>query len=1100
MIKLKTSHGIAVGLLAAASVCCSLSATGAKSPKSNGTPSVAQAVNSFANPPREAYPRVWWHWMNGNITKDGIKKDLLWMKASGIAGFTNFDAGLETPQIVKDRLVYMDNKWKDAFNYALDLADSLNFEVTIASSPGWSVTGGPWVSKDDAMKKLVWRDITVNGGSLFKGSLPDGYTVCGAYQDLPRDAADPHKHDYYRDIAVVAVKLPDNDRPMSDLNPRITTSDGSSADALFDGNLNTACSIGCGADGFSWILVEFPQKQNIRCLQLAITGQERGQFARILECSDDGVTFRPVLTGLPVTNASSRTIDIPDASAKFFRLRNVVKGQSLNYAEMQLLPVTRVNIDTEKAGFAVSSTIADFYPTPETGDAVSLSNVIDLTSKFSGGVLTWQVPAGRWRIFRFGYNLTGQTNGPASPEATGLEVDKFDKEAVKKYYGEYFKMYQNASQNRLGKVISHLMIDSYEAGCQTWTPQMPAKFKKRNGYSLISWLPVLAGQLVGSAKQSEQFLFDWRTTLSDLICENHYDVMREILAAYGMKRYNESQEHYRMYVADGMDVKRNAEIPMSAFWIRDNGFYQLSPLPEADIRESASVAHIYGQNVCAAESFTTYGLGTVDGVRAYINTPANLKHAADAAMAYGLNRFVIHCSVHQPSDDKIPGLGLGPYGQWFNRHETWAPEAKAWIDYLGRSTYMLQQGKFVADIAYFYGEDKNITSRFGNERVKIPEGFSFDFVNASILQNVVKVKNRALTTASGMAYKVLVLDEQIRFMSLPVLKRIAQMAKSGVIIIGDKPQACANLNADQKEFNKLVNDVWSSGRTNVYPFSAMSTALAHAGLTPDVKFLSPTGGNVHFVHRQLSDGHIYWFANISPEARDIQVSCRVSGKKPYVLHPETGLKEPVSYEIADGRTMVTLRLTPDDAQFLVFDEDAAAADTKLTLPATQLVERMPLTEPWTVRFQENRGAPSQALFQRLKSLSESDDNGIRYFSGTATYTCSFKWDSATPADALYLDLGEVYNMARVTLNGTDLGLVWKQPFVLPIGNALRNGDNELSIQVTDTWQNRLIGDAQPDVKSPLTYTAVKFYNAADTLYPAGLVGPVKIVEKMPLTK
>ncbi len=1098
MIKFSHMHGLASVLVVSAITCLHTSPLCAKTTASNSNSSVSQVVNAFANPPRDAYPRVWWHWMNGNITKDGIKKDLLWMKSAGIAGFTNFDAGLETPQIVKERLVYMDPKWKDAFNYALDLADSLKFEVTIASSPGWSVTGGPWVSKDDAMKKLVWRDITVSGGKLFNDKLPDGYTVCGTYQDLPRDAANPHKHDYYHDIAVVAVKLPDNDKSMLELNPRITTSDGSSATALTDGNLNTSCPIGCDSNGFSWILVEFPQKQTIRCMQLAITGQERGQFARVLESSDDGITFRPVLSSLPVTNASSRTIDFPDASAKFFRLRNAVKGQGLNYTEMQLLPVARVNIDTEKAGFAVSSTIADFYPTPETGDAISLDNVVDLTSKVNNGVLTWQVPDGRWRIFRFGYNLTGQTNGPASPEATGLEVDKFDKVAVKKYYNEYFKMYQNASRNRLGKVISHLMIDSYEAGCQTWTPQMPDKFKKRNGYSLTSWLPVLAGQLVGSAKQSEQFLFDWRTTLSDLICENHYDVMREILAGYGMKRYNESQEHYRMYVADGMDVKRNAEIPMSAFWIRDNGFYQLSPLPEADIRESASVAHIYGQNVCAAESFTTYGLGTVDGVRAYINTPGNLKHAADAAMAYGLNRFVIHCSVHQPCDDKIPGLGLGPYGQWFNRHETWAHEAKAWIDYLGRSTYMLQQGKFVADIAYFYGEDKNITSRFGDERVKVPEGYSFDFVNASILQNMLKIKNNNLTTASGMSYKVLVLDEQIRFMSLPVLKRIAKMAKSGVIIIGDKPQACANLNADQKQFDKLVNEVWNSGKANVYPFSAMAEALGKAGVAPDVKYLSQNTGEVHFVHRQLADGHIYWFANISPEARKVKVSCRVSGKKPYVLHPETGIKEEIAYEMLDGRTIITLDLTADDAQFVIFDENTTTA--KHELPATELVERMSISSPWTVNFQENRGASAQAVFQRLKSLSESNVGSVRYFSGTARYSCTFQWNSAAPKDALYLNLGEVYNMARVKLNGTDLGLVWKRPFVVPVGNAIRDGENELEIEVTDTWQNRLIGDAQPNVNDPITYTAVKFYNAADTLYPAGLVGPVKIIEKMQMPK
>lgn len=295
--------------------------------------------------------------------------------------------------------------------------------------------------------------------------------------------------------------------------------------------------------------------------------------------------------------------------------------------------------------------------------------MVDLTSLMDkNGTLQWNVPEGNWTIIRLGYSLTGRENHPASPEATGLEVDKLDRDAVKKYINTYLDKYQDATGGMMGaKGLTYMVLDSYEAGHMTWTATMPEEFLKRRGYSLIPWIPVLTGRVIGSTEASEKFLWDFRKTIGEMIVDHHYNVIGDELHKRGMKRYTESHENMRIYLADGMDVKRQSDIPMSAMW--QPGALAAGADEEirsrADIRESASVAHIYGQNIVAAESMTTVG-------NSYVPSPATLKRTADMEMASGVNRFVVHTSVHQPLDSLMPGLSLGPFGQWFTRQETWA--------------------------------------------------------------------------------------------------------------------------------------------------------------------------------------------------------------------------------------------------------------------------------------------------------------------------------------------------------------------------------------------------------------------------------------------
>lgn len=1024
-------------------------------------------TEGFRNPPRDARPRVWWHWMNGNITREGIRRDLLWMDKVGVVGFHNFDAGLESPQIVEKRLPYMTPEWKEAFNYALDLADSLGMEVTIASSPGWSVTGGPWVKPEDAMKKLTWVETVVEGGRSFRGALPEPHTTSDDFQGLLRFTGNRNDIDYYRDIAVVAVKLHDDDLTMEEMGAKLT----SCAEPAEDGQ--------------AWICCEFPQPRTIKSVTLATSLDDSGHFNRAIECSDDGEHWKVLLNGIPDTMTPVKSFSIPATTAKYFRLRSNVPGERMEVLRFDLSQVTRVEISAEKSGFYVSASMRDFHQTPHTDDAVSLGDVVDLTSRYRGGVLSWKVPQGRWRIYRFGYNLTGKVNSPASPEATGLEVDKFDAQAVKRYYHNYFDFYNTASRDRVGKVISHLMIDSYEARCQNWTPKMEQEFRSRKGYSLRTWLPALAGQVLGSAEQTERFLFDWREVLSNLMAENHYDVVNEVLAEYGMKRYTESQEQYRAYVADGMDVKRAADIPMSAFWINAE-HTPTNTMHQMDIRESASVAHIYGQNICAAESFTASGKSWHPEMKAFSHYPGRLKKAADAALASGLNRFVIHCSVHQSTDDKLPGMGLGKYGQWFNRHETWADEARAWTDYLARSSYLLQQGRFTADIAYYYGETTNLTARFKKGLPQVPEGWNYDFVNKTVLLDVLNVDNGHLTTPSGMSYSALLIDDEVFYMSVPVLRRIREIADAGILVAGSEPLDHTDLMGSDDEFRALVKDIWHSGRKNVVPNVGIEPLLP----AKDVDVVPQTGADFRFVHRSLADGEIYWVANISSEYRTADVSFRVSGYEPVILHPETGEVEQASWAMRDGRTIVHLDMVPDDALFILFMTRTERSSSLAAQKTRQVVGT--IGGEWEVAFQQGRGAPERTVLPRLASLDENEDPGIRYFSGTAVYTRKFEIGGLDSGCEYWLDLGRVCNMARVKLNGRDLGLVWKAPFRFNATDALVEGENRLEISVTNTWMNRLIGDEQPGVEHRITWTAMQFYTAEDKTMPSGLLGPVNI--------
>jgi len=1108
-IRIRTSSAVTGLMLLASSAAFLAAQTPAALVRGNGD----TLKNGFVTPPQSARPLVWWHWMDGNITREGIRLDLEWMHRVGIGGFQNFDAAIATPQVVENRLAYMTPGWKDAFKYATALADQFGMEEAIAGSPGWSESGGPWVTGPEAMKKYVWSETVVEGGKPFTGTLAHPPTNNGPFQDLPAASSAFSEPRFYADSAVVAYR----ERAHAAPQPRITWSSGAiDAELLADGDLvkTTVLPSAPEAGAKAWIQYEFPVPQRICALTIVRRPERPGDpyFARgggpdsgeALEASDDGVSFH-VIASVPRGGSAEHTIGFAPVTAKFYRMTfatlpstNGAPAPGIALSELVLHPDARVNRFEEKAAFTQMPDLYGFA-TPEVApsDVIRKSDVVDLTGKMHpDGSLNWTPPAGRWVVLRIGYSLLGITNHPATKEATGLEVDKLNAGYVKDYMDKYLDSYKSTvGADMMGKRgIRYVINDSWEAGTQNWTDNMIADFTRLRGYDPRPWLPVLAGHVVESAQASDQFLWDLRKTIADLTATEHYGQLEATLKARGMGHYGESHEGGRAFIADGMEVKKYNDIPMSAMWVQAPGVNKEQYGFNADDRESASVAHIYGQNLAAAESMTA----RINSAWAW--TPNTLKPTADQEFVNGINRIVIHESTHQPLVDKAPGLTLGPYGQWFNRNETWAEDARPWVTYLARTSYMLQQGHFAADVLYFYGEDSNLTAIFANSAPNIPAGYGFDYVNADALIHMFHAADGCIATASGMSYRLLVLDPYSRHMSLPVLRAIHRLVEQGAVVAGEKPVDTPSLADNQAEFQRLNNELFGDGsgvhvvgNGKVYAGTDAAAALEALNIPPDFDFSKPGADTrIAFVHRRLADGDIYFLDNRSDRDETVEASFRVTGKAPELWRAETGESGPASYRIADGRTTVPLHLEPWGTVFVVFRKPAAALER--TEPKVVETKLATVDGPWTVSFQPGRGAPASITMDTLASWTENADPGVKYFSGAGTYTRTIQApaDWFRPGTKLWLDLGEVEELAVVSVNGVPVGTAWHTPYRLDVSGALRPGANQISVKVVNTWVNRLIGDQQPNA-TKYTFADITPYKADSPLRPSGLLGPVAVV-------
>ncbi|UAK23120.1 glycosyl hydrolase [Sphingomonas nostoxanthinifaciens] len=1106
-----------------------------------GTAAFAQSPSpdplraGFETPPDSARPRVWWHWLSGNIAKQGITLDLEWMKRVGLGGVQMFDGDMGAPQIVDHRVKALTPEWRDDLRFAAAEADRLGLEFGMAAAPGWSETGGPWVPPESGMKKVVWSETQVTGGRPFTGRLAPPPSVPGPFQAIPMHdplgRVENTMPGYVHDVAVIAYRAPTGETPLAALRPTMTSSaPGVDLPALVDGDLNKSVTLPTPTPSAPvWIAYAFAKPATMRALSMV--GPLGGRFATgpqgRIEASDDGVHWRAIrtITGPAHNPAPQRTFAFPATTARWFRVifdRPEISqepyphppGIALN--ELMLVPGARVDLFEDKAGFGVMPDLdADHSPQIAADAAIARDGIVDLTAKLRpDGSLDWTPPKGEWVVLRMGYSPTGEVNHPATPEATGPEADKLNAAHVRAHLDAYMAPVIKELGPLIGdRGLKYLITDSWEAGDENWTEAMAAEFKRRRGYDLTPWLPVLAGRVVGSAAQSDAFLWDFRRTLADLLAENHYGTITRFAKEHKLGYYGEAEGAAWPTVADGMLAKSYTDIPMGEFWAMPFGgkpaAYQGVRADEfpADVIETASTAHVYGKPLVAAESFTS-------SQPLWTTTPWKLKWVADKYMAMGVNRLVIHTSPHQPDDAHKPGLTLGPFGQTFTRNETWAEMAQPWVEYLARGSYLLQQGTAVADILYFYGEGapSGVPYRAVGQPAD-PKGYGFDYVNADALLRLATVKDGRIVFPGGASYAVLALPDTLDAMTLPMIEKIRDLVAAGARVTGPKPVASPSLASDADTVRTIADELWGDmdgriltrhayGRGEVFWGPKPISVLGDAGVPRDFDFAAADPGfDLRFAHRRLGDGDIYFVTNQSDRAGPVTTDFRVTGYVPELWHADSGKIEPVGYEIRDGITRVSLTLEPYEAVFVVFRAKASGSAGTAAAATTRTIADV--TGPWTLHFPAGWGAPPSLTMDRLASWTNNTDPAVRYFSGVGTYEKVIDVSRAQLAGAgrLVLDLGAVGEVAEVRIDGKSAGTAWKPPYRVDVTDSLHAGRNRVEIRVANVWRNRLVGDKQPGTK-PLAFT-----NAAagggfaalggiidkDTaLSPSGLLGPVKL--------
>ena len=1015
----------------------------------SGPETADRLAAGFVSAPASARPWVYWMWMDGNLTWDGITADLEAMRGVGIGGVIICEVNVGVP---RGPVEFMSPEWRRLFAYVVREAERLGLEITLNAGPGWTGSGGPWVKPEDSMQHIVAAAVEASGPGLFDAALPRPQRRPAFFGDggLPPEI-EKAKNDYYRDVAVLAFPTPAAGPAIADID-------------------------------------------------------EKALYVRAPYSSQVGV--KP------------------------------------------FLPAP-----------------ADFPALPA-GAAIDPSRIIDLTSRLTAdGRLSWDVPAGRWTILRFGRTATGANTRPAPVPGLGLECDKLDKAALDAHYDAFVgSLLREIGPRRRDGIAGWTMIhiDSWEMSAQNWTGAFRDEFRRRRGYDPLPYLPAITGRVVSSPEISERFLWDFRQTAQELLVENHALHLKELGRRDGFRL---SIEPYDMTPCADMTLGTAADIPMGEFWLY--GYHTAHSVIEA-----AGLAHTGGKRIVAAEAFTS------DAGEAWRAHPASIKALGDWALAAGINRIVFHRYQNQAGLNERPGMTMGPYGVHWERTQTWWDMVPAFHLYLARAQFLLRQGLPVADVCYLVAEGSPHVFRAPASALRgsPPDrlGYSFDGCAPETLREAATVKDGKIVFPDGMSYRVLVLPER-ETMTPALLRKIRDLVAAGATVVGPRPRKSPALSGFPEcdaEVKSLADTLWGDcdgkdvtehayGKGRIVwvrgtKTGAESAPAASPGSTPPDKSTWDVGAPplsepeqygdfavvagvlermavspdfasdvpLRYAHRRDGETEIYFVSN--PEARALEANAefRVSGKQPELWDAVSGeIRVLPQFTRKDGLTSVLLRFEPHQSFFIIFRKPIGTTTVPARPNFSALAEVSVLSGPWDVSFDPKWGGPQKITLDNLDDWSRRPEPGIKYYSGTAVYRKTFDFPASVSAlrrapskgARLRLDLGIVKNIARVRLNGRDLGIVWCDPWSVDVTTALRPNDNLLEIQVANLWPNRLIGDEQEPAdaeygkggnlvrwpewlmkkeprpsSSRLTFTTWKHFTKDSPLLPSGLLGPVSI--------
>jgi hypothetical protein len=1087
---------------------------------------------AFTRPGSEAKPWVYWYWMNGNVTREGITADIRAMSEVGIGGAFLMCIGgpWERPGL-DTAYNQLTPAWWGLVEHAFKEAEKEGIRLGMSACDGWATAGGPVIRPKDAMKKVVWSMMNLDGGKPVTVRTPLPPLNAGIYQEFGQEFTGERR--FYRDIACYAIpeiggitkKMPDYDFKVS------TTIPGIDPAGLFDGNLKTT-AINTRDKGY--IQIAFAEPFTCRSIRLFSEPDRWFPYpyyaARMeLLTSDDGLhfiskgRFTPDQHGWQ-DDGCPVTLRISETRARFYRfifdmdtafpvsMRYVGADRKyISLSEIELSPVPWIDHFEAKAGFRYRVAPPE-DPGFRVNGSLSMRGMINVSEYLdSAGVLTWNAPAGSWTILRMGYTITGNENETGGG-GIGLESDKFSRQATRLVFDHWLgETIRRIGIERAGKVLPLMHVDSWEAATQNWTDSLGTEFRNRRGYDPIPFLPALAGFPVESPEVYENFLYDYRLTIAEVLNDNFYGEMARLAHENGSEFSAEATAP--VMVSDGMLHHKYADRPMGEFWRDDPAPYDK---PE-DILEAVSGAHVYNKPIVQAESFT-------DVDSKWYEYPFALKAEGDYNFCRGINKFFIHVFVQQPFVDKKPGLTLGQTGLHFNRGQVWWNQAKPWVGYLTTCQSMLQQGCQAADMLCFTGMDVPRRALLPDQlSVTVPAGYRYLSVNPDALLNEVTVENGFMKLPNGALHKVLVLSGD-PFLgngkySPEVMRKIGELVQAGIIVVGPKPVGSAGLKdyrAHETEVRNLADLIWGNcnghdttvnryGRGSVYWGEPLEKILAKEHITPDMTVSG--ADSIDFIHKCAGTSDFYFISNQRGVAQVAVCSFRIDGRVPEIWNPVTGERFLCEYRSERGRTIVGLELPPSGSLFVVFNRRPGHG---LKKPAKKVkIDEVPIGGNWLITFGKNRGLPESFAIQTdtLFSLTTHPDPSVKHFSGTARYELVFNF-TRRPADQSIrytLDLGRVENVANVTLNGMDLGILWTKPVVTDITEAVREGTNRLVVEVTNTWNNRIVRDMQLSNNERIAYFPhfAEYPKANDSngflirsvdyrLRDAGLIGPCLI--------
>jgi hypothetical protein len=1022
----------------------------------------AQSERDFISPPNTIRTGCYWYWLNGNLTKEGIIKDLQAMKKAGI-NRTFIGSNILQGTGFGDVEIFTD-EWYEMLHIALKTAAELDIEIGLFNCPGWSQAGGPWIKPEQAMRYLASSELQVKGPAKINQKL-----------------VQPTR--FFQDVKVIAFPVvPGYNVNLADIStPRFVSSE----------------------DNKSYVDIVLPQAAKARSLEIypdsalkatvELQVKEGDVFRTIKQFEADRSNFKLQVGFNPYSPVS---VSFPETEAKEYRVVFLnQREEDIHVKQIRLSATPIIDRYAEKTMAKLSHNslppwdhyLWDVQPELKNFTVATPQQIVDI-SKFMlpDGTLTWDVPEGEWIIMRTGMTTTGVQNAPASPKGKGLEVDKMSKEHITTHFdafiGEILRRIP-AEDRRSWKVV---VADSYEMGGQNFTDGFLAEFKQRYGYDAVPFLPVYKGHIIGSPEISDRFLWDVRRMVADKIAYDFVGGLREVSHKHGLTTWLENYGHWG-FPAEFLQYGGQSDEVAGEFWSRTG-------TKRYENRVAASSAHIYGKTKVWSESFTS-------GRIPFELYPGELKQLGDWSFTEGINNTLLHVYILQAYDDIYPGLDAW-FGAEFNRKNTWFDQMDLFTTYLKRCNYMLQQGLSVADVAYFIGED--VPKMVGIRSPELPKGYDYDYINAEVILRDLSVKDGRLVLPHGISYRLLVLPP-LETMRPEVLLKIEQLVTDGAVVLGPPPSRSPSMKGypeADRQVQELSKKMWGDlsvkqrtyGKGKILTDMSMKEAFALLNLTPD---MIPDDNKVLYCHRKVDGSEIYFVSNQGEQPVTIRAGFRVKGLQPELWDALTGQIRPLpAFEQTGETTFVPLQLEASGSAFVVFRKEGspAAKDLSANFPEPEIIAT--INTPWKVRFESDsihRGPSKAVIFKELSDWAQSNDERIRYYSGTAVYTAKVTLHTIPKDKQLYLDLGYAGVMAKVKINGKYAGGVWTFPYRVSGNNLFKQGENTLEIEVVNNWKNRLIGDQLLPEKERKVVFINSVWKADNPLQESGLRGPVRII-------